>query len=281
MPEFNKDQLENAEILSFKIIQNKYIETTIKEGKICLGCADFYSYQEKISRKRGQGDKDEGVFARIHEKNVLKIDELKRLYGTDLKTKRNGEFLDFKLRSVINMPIYCFYSINASDRDVDYSDHCESPEEFVRTFKFKIPKKVFEDFIGDGFENFGIMKFKNHTNILSIVADSLTTKGCTQELKEHRINYVVREKIEWCCPEDHPMELFYKDISFGHQKEARIIVQDSMVRFADQVDEKNKTLVLENRDVKELVERQPIKADDIYVEIPVTIKKYDDGAPEY
>jgi hypothetical protein len=236
MTTFTEDGFQKAEILSFKITNKKWIKSTIEMGEICLGCADFYSHPEEGTGKRGQYDKDEGIFARIHKDNVLKIKELERLYGNDLVTNPNGDFLDFKLKSVINMPIYCFYSANASQPDVGSSDKRDvSLIKGVKTFELKINKKVFHDFCDDDFDNFGMMIFLCHSVIRERIEDLLKAKKCTH-VCEHRICYVDRRNKGWCCPEDHPNELFYKDISFSHQKEVRIIVKDRILLFPDQKD---------------------------------------------
>ncbi len=260
----SESELEHAEIMTFKIINAAYIETTISSGNIYLGCAEYYAYQEILGNK-GQGDKDEGLYARVKKSNFSFIKEQRELHGADLIEIANGEFLDLKLKSVINMPVYCFYSINAFDTGVKYFDEPgETPKIRYRTYKFTIPKKVFQDFSA---ENFGIMNFLNHTDLYNRIEKSLKSEGCKHILKT-RIEYVSRNGIEWVCPENHPAELFYKDDSFSYQKEGRIVATDSAISFINEKFSDKKYRVLNIGDVKEIVQKNAIKIQDVRVEIP-------------
>ena len=260
----SEDELQNAEIMTFKIINSEYIESTSLSGNLYFGCAEYYAYQESTGNK-GQGDKDEGLYARVRNNNLSYIKEQESLHGIDLVKIENGKFIDLKLKSVINMPVYCFYSINVSDPIVKYFDESgETPKIRYRTYKFTIPKVVFQDFSA---ESFGIMKFLNHTDLYLRIKKSLKAKGCERIIKT-RIKYVNRERREWFCPENHPAELFYKDNSFSYQKEGRIVVADSKISFINEKYSSKKYIALNIGNVAEIVERNAIKIGDIRVEIP-------------
>lgn len=259
-----EDELQNPEIMTFKIINAEYIQSTILSGNIYFGCAEYYAYQEILGNK-GQGDKDEGLYARIKNSNFLYIKEQEKLYGEDLITVENGEFLDLKLKSVINMPIYCVYSINANDLGVKcFNEPGETPKIRYRTYKFKISKEVFKDFSA---EDFGILNFLNHTDLYRRIQKSLRSEGCKHILKT-RIKYVNRVGKEWICPESHPAELFYKDNSFGYQKEGRIVVTDRKISFINEELSNKKYRALSIGNVKKIVQKDAIKIQDIRVEIP-------------
>lgn len=254
---------QNAEIMTFKIINAEYIEDTMASGNIYIGCADYYAYQENTGNK-GQGDKDEGLYARVRKENNSFITEQERLYGTDLVKIPNGDFLDLKLKSVINMPICCFYTINASDPIVSYFDEQgETPNVKYRIYTFDIPEKVLKDFSVD---NFGIINFLNHTDLYVRIEKSLKAEGCRHFTKT-RMRYVDRENKEWFCPENHPFELFYKDISFGYQREGRIIAHDRNVGFPYEKDAKKKVRQVNIGNLTNLVKKIKI------VDIRVVIKE--------
>jgi len=170
--------------------------------------------------------------------------------------------LDLKLKSVLNMPVFCFYTINANDPIVNYFDEPgESPNVKYRTYKFNIPQKVLQDFSVD---NFGIINFLNHTDLYTRIEKSLRAEGCNHFSKT-RMQYVDRENKEWRCLENHPAELFYKDISFSYQKEGRIIVQDNKVSFFDKKDVKEKIRPVKIGDLTKIVAK--VKIVDIRMEI--------------
>lgn len=250
--------------MTFKIINAQYIQSTILSGNIYFGCAEYYAYQEVLGNK-GQGDKNEGLYARVKKDNLSYINEQERLYGEDLCKIENGDFLDLKLRSVINMPIYCFYSVNANDLGVKYFDEPgETLKVRYRTYKFNISKEVFKDFSA---ENFGMMNFINHTDLYRRIQNSLRSEGCKHILKS-RIKYVNRVGKEWICPEGHPAELFYKDKSFGYQKEGRIVVTDRKISFINEEHSNKKYRVLNIGNVKRIVQKDALKIQDIQIEIP-------------
>lgn len=260
----SEDELQNAEIMTFKIINAEYIQSTILSGNIYFGCAEYYAYQELLGNK-GQGDKDEGLYARVKKSNLSYIKEQEKLHGEDLVMIENGEFLDMKLKSVINMPIYCVYSINANDLGVKcFDEPGETPKIRYRTYKFDVSKEVFGDFSA---ENFGIMNFLNHTDLYLRVQKSLRSEGCKHILKT-RIKYVDRVDKEWICAEDHPAELFYKDNSFSYQKEGRIVVTDRKISFISEKLSNKKYRALNIGNVKKIVQKDAIKIQDIRVEIP-------------
>lgn len=254
-----EENLNSAELMTFKIIHSDHIDTTISSGNLYLGSAAYYAYKERTGNK-GQGDKDEGLFARVYDDNMDYIKKQERRHGLDLLKISNGDFLDLKLHSVINMPVFCFYSINASDPEVRYYDEAgESPNIRYRTFNFSVEKRVLQDF---GDENFGIINFLNHSDLYARIINT------TRTLPPRKIIYEDREKREWCCKEQHPNELFYKDISFKYQKEARFIFIDKKISFDINAEDSQKFRPLNIGNIKTIVEKKPIKTGDIRIEIP-------------
>jgi hypothetical protein len=169
------------------------------------------------------------------------------------------------------MPVFCCFTINASDPDVSYVNKpTESPDVTYRIYQFTVPRKVWQDF-GDG--NFSIVKFLNHTELSSRIDSSLEAKGYKNSIK-NRVTYVNREKVEWFC-EDHPAELFYKDITFSHQKEVRIVIPDDKFSFITEKDRDKKYRPLNIGNVMEIVEEKGIKVQDILIKIIMRMERTD------
>ena len=169
------------------------------------------------------------------------------------------------------MPVFCFYTINASDPGVSYiNEPTESPKVNYRIYQFAVPQKVWQDF---GSDNFSIIKFLNHTELSSRIDFSLETKGCENPIK-NRVKYVNRENMEWFC-EDHPTELFYKDITFSHQKEGRIVIPDSKFSFIKEKDRGKKYRPLNIGNVMEIVEEKGIKVQDILIKVRMRMERTD------
>lgn len=267
---FSEDELQTPELMTFKIIDAKYIASTMSSGSIYLGCADYYAHQEIKTGNKGQGDVNEGLYARVRKNNSSYINEQERLHGVDLLKIENNEFWELKLRSVINMPVFCFFTINAFDPGVRYFyERSGSLRVRYRTYQFAVPQKVWQDF---GSDNFSIMKFLNHTDLSSRIDLSLKAEGCKDTVK-NRMKYVNRENTEWFCDEDHPAELFYKDVSFIHQKEGRIIVTDRKFSFINEQDIDKKIRPLKIGNVMEIVEEKGIKVQDIRFKATIRIEE--------
>ncbi len=77
------------------------------------------------------------------------------------------------------------------------------------------------------------------------------------------MQYVNRENTEWYCDEDHPAELFYKDVSFRYQNEGRIIFPDDKFSFINEQDIDKKFRPLKIGNVMKIVERKGIEVQDI------------------
>jgi hypothetical protein len=267
---FYEDELQNPELMTFKIIDAKYIASTMSSGSIYLGCADYYAYQEIKTGNKGQGDVNEGLYARVRKNNSSYINEQERLHGSNLLKIANDGFWDLKLHSVINMPVFCFYTINAFDPGVRYFyEPSQSLRVRYRTYQFMVPQKVWQDF---GSDNFSIIKFLNHTDLSSRIDLSLQAEGCQNTIK-NRMKYVNRENKEWFCDEDHPAELFYKDASFSHQNEGRIIITDSKISFINEKDIDQKIRSLKIGNVMEIVEEKGIKVQDIRFKVTIRIEE--------
>jgi hypothetical protein len=267
---FSEYELLSAELMTFKIIDANFIASTRSSGNIYLGCADYYAYQEIKTGNKGQGDINEGIYARVRKSNTSYINEQEKRYGADLVKIENDGFWDLKLYSVINMPVFCFYTINASDPGVSYFDEStESLKVKYRTYQFTVPQKVWLDFSS---HNFSIIKFLNHTELSSRIDLSLRAKGCRNTIK-NRVRYVNKENKEWFCEEDHPAELFYKDLSFSHQQEGRIIITDNKFSFINEKNRDNKYRPLYIGNIMEIVEEKGIKVQDIRFKVTMRMEE--------
>jgi hypothetical protein len=250
-----ESEISNDEILSFKILPSEYADSTIK-GNIYLSCADFYAYQHETSGNMGQGDKDEGLFARVFKNNIEYIKEQRSRHKSDLLENEHGKFVDLKLKSVINIPVYCFYSVNATSPNVTHEDRLfEKSGVYHRSYKVLIPKRVLQDFSNSG--TFSVLSFLNHSELSKLIMIAAQKEGSTRMLRD-RIHYVDRKDKEWFCPIDqHPGELFFKDIAFNYQSEGRIVLDDGF-DFVGYAEVLKKFHPLNIGDLTRKVTKQPI-----------------------
>ncbi len=268
------EELKSAALMSFKIIDSEFIDDTIATEKIYLGCADRYAYLGSCGNK-GQGDKNEGIFARVPKNDVKFISDKEKLYKGDLIKCKNGEFIDLKLKSVINMPIYCFYTINALSPGISYQDlewDGNDSDGFDRIYNIPISEKVLGDFSNSG--SFALINFLNHAEISNLIESAIRKDGIGKTL-QNKIHYVNRQNVRWECLDPHPQELFYKDEEFSYQSERRIIVLDDKMNFMNQKNKirSKKSCCLKLEGLAGKIQKKPITLGNLYFEILVRILK--------
>ncbi len=223
-----EDELQTAEILRFKIIDQKYIDLTRQSGEINFGCAEIYA-KPPSDFSKGNYDKDEGLFARVSKDNHKYIKEQEDKYKHDLIKIENGKLIDLKLYSVMNIPTFCYYALFADDPEINYSvEQIVNEEATLHKLVIPFGNKIINDFSNGPF---GIVWFQNNDDFYSSIKLTLGRENIFSILSK-RIEYVDRIDKEWICPDDHPMELFYKDDSFSYQKEKRLIITDEIANFS-------------------------------------------------
>lgn len=234
-------------MFAFKIMKYEYIKSTIEAGNIWFGCAELYADFE-TEKNKGQGDIDEGLYARVRKDNVTYIDAQRQQFADDLIEIPKGKFIDLKLRSVINMPVYCFYSMSASDPDVNHGyKPSETPGWSKRISKRNIPDKVLQDF--SGVDGFGVLNISDRERFIKSIANAARKEE--HRITNGKIQYVDRENKEWFCPASHPGELLFKDNSFSYQSERRVIILDNGIGFTHYEAEQVKTRSLHIPDLAE------------------------------
>ncbi|MCW6110088.1 hypothetical protein [Clostridium sporogenes] len=257
------EELKRARIESFKIIKQVYGKSSYNSNKIYFSCASNYAQ----IKNKGQGDIEEGLYARVHKDNHKYIDEQIKKYGSDLLQISNGDFVDLKLKSVMNMPVFCLFSIKGDNQCVSFK---EMPAYFLKKpriihkYIFKINKKIFLDFIvdedGKVKDKPSILAYLSLDKLLKEIKNSFLYLGYdSEEIINRDINYINRTNCEWFCPEDHPYELFYKSKEdFKYQHEHRIIIRDRNVNLIDR--EKDKVFLLHLPNLKNFTRYSDMKS---------------------
>lgn len=232
------EELKRARIESFKIINQVHGKSSYRNKKIYFSCAANYA---EIKNK-GQGDVEEGLYARVHKDNYTYIDQQIRKHGSNLLQISNGDFVDLKLKSVMHMPVFCLFSIKGDNPYVSFKEipaYFLKKPRIIHKYTFKINKKFFHDFIVD--EN---GKVKDMPSILSYLSLDILLKEIknsfsyigydSKDIINDDIHYINRTNCEWFCPEDHPYELFYKSkMDFEYQHEHRIVIRDRNTKLID------------------------------------------------
>lgn len=220
-----------------------------------LGCASKYV---NIPNK-GQGDPEEGLYARIRKDNVSTLKEEQNKYKENLLIIPNGDFIDLKLKTTMNMPFYCCYGLRPTDCVISKTPYIQPyinslniddmfkniikgipiPNVYEITYEKEISKQIFDDFRTSNQEPLHSIIFLHPNLIKNDIVDFL--KIPSSECLYRHIKYIPRQNTEWYCPEEHPNELFYKEKSlYSHQHELRFVITSRENCFTDYTKEVKK-----------------------------------------
>lgn len=210
--------------LFFKFGTHKWMKK-LTEGVLSFSCTGNFIYQATHTDNDIQGDKLEGVFARLKTDDP-RILQMECELGKDLEIiPDNDAFVLLRRKSSKYRPIFCLYSY----ADQDVLDDCSSPAPGVQSVKHTFDSKMYTGF-SDTFEARNVvvpeLRFaqvtlaKSETFLmrLKIALNAL-------ELK-HKVDYVNYTEFEketfFIPPTEKYNELFYKFPKYKHQHEVRI-----------------------------------------------------------
>lgn len=224
LKEFTENQMEKMDIVSIKIIEEKF-----KDSKnVNFSCVKKFLDTEKEGI--GRGDQNEGLIARLHKiDDKDRIKDYETIYDDLIKTE-NSDFVELRRLSGLYTPIYCIYTMN--DNLLKKIERSEKEQKIFITYE--IPEKFFYDFCGA--EKVGILNLNNTKAVSNILDQSIKNNAF---LKKNNVKLSVKPIIytsldigRWECPKyllrekvDFNYELLYKDEQFYYQHEVRFILE--------------------------------------------------------
>lgn len=215
----------NGEKYSFilKCTTNSRAEKMLKYGELYFSHPKIWA---GLSNK-GQGDRYEGVFATLHQNDKESLKRYKAKYKNDLIIEKENQLLLLKLKSVSNMPTFCYYSLK--NKNYIISDTLQEGT-------IHISGKYFSDFkYTDSEEDLNEIAYDDRPCFVLIQNPDLFLKNIKLELKslgvnpnevfEYNIKYKnIWNKYNYRTKEKHPEELSFKDTYFKYQEETRIVI---------------------------------------------------------
>ena len=209
-----------------KIGEKKWIKK-LREGSACFSpLGDFIEQGEKTGNNE-QGDKFEGVFARLKNDDP-RIEEMQEKFGLDLEIIPDGEYMKLRRKSIRKIPVFCLYGFYKEDAEV-VSEIANGVGNHQYLLKYEFPDKMYEEFLNSGNPNgekkeqceiaFSVGHFQKAIEI------ELDKKNVRHEVK--KIKYDLPEEGEFFIePTDEYNELIHKAPRYGYQKELRWILPD-------------------------------------------------------
>lgn len=214
----------------FKQLEYKYAKKMMDEGNIKFNCANAWV---KIAKKYGQGQGDlyEGTFATCSLKDVKSKAKYIKMYD-DVETQKDKSTRYFRRKSIMKLPVYCFYTLKTSAFKLPKEEgsqeiEAEIESEYFKDFARNMTKEQILALPED--ERPAIVVIEDKLKFINLIKDKLKSMGVKEsEIQCYHINYefnfIKDRNGNFNCHGESSDELFYKDKSFEHQSETRIIV---------------------------------------------------------
>ena len=210
--------------LCLKISQPKWIKK-LSEGSAWFGKIDGYIKKAIETNNDDQGDRYEGVFARLHKKS-LDIDKYKVSLGDDLEIIEDVDYCFLRRKSSRVQKAFCMYGIRLSDLTIIdvYNPDSKVPK---GKFRCNIDAKMYNGFLQDGGKAVDVAGFYCSAGHLhEALEKALSAKG--YRWKRDMIQYDIDLNKEFVIePTDGYPELWHKRKDLSYQHESRIIIYDN------------------------------------------------------
>lgn len=213
---------ENALVI-FKFGENRWINEIIN-GTLSFSCAEAFVTQAKKTDNEIQGDRYEGVFARL-KPDDHRIPEMKHKLGNDLIVFQEGDYVLLRRKSAMLKPIFCFYQYTAKDALID----AEATVQIGRnTIRHDFDPQMFTGFsygncnistVADERRFTTLSLYPNH--FINRIKLAMIANNLSYVMKP--VDYELQKEDEFFIePTDKYNELFSKRNMYSYQHEGRI-----------------------------------------------------------
>ena len=222
------DIMENTEIfLCLKINKQKWINA-LKDGVVCFNPVDVFIKKAEETGNNEQGDKFEGIFARLRNDDP-RVEKIKKQFSSDIETIEDGEFTMFRRPSSRLVPVFCMYGIKKEDLVFDENSIFEKNGETFTNVSYSISDKMYTGFLDDdgifNEDTWGYYCSAGHFQ------DSLEEglRGKKLHFEKVLIKYDIDLNREfYIMPTDDYRELWHKRKDLEYQQEVRYLLSKSL-----------------------------------------------------
>ena len=219
-----KDEGETV-LLGMKISQKKWIEK-LRNGSACFNTVNFYIEKGLSGGNDEQGDKYEGVFARLL-KHDSKVEEMEKLLKDDLEVILDGEYVLLRRKSARTIPVFCIYGLYIEDAKILSIKETSKGKSELKLEIIPQPK-MFKDFldkpISDESEAPWHMSF-SVGHMQDAIESSLDEKSIKHTVAKVKYDLFSSDTFFVYPGPEYP-ELFHKAKRFSYQKELRWILPE-------------------------------------------------------
>ncbi len=199
----------------------------LKKGEACFSLVNDFIEEGERTNNNEQGDKFEGVFARL-EKTNPKIDEMSKRLGKDLEIIEDGDYVLLRRKSCRSKQVFCLYGLYIEDAIL--IKETDLGEGKVLNKYILIPsKKMFGDFLNGNnttsISTWGVSFSLGH--LQRRFEEKLEEKGIGCQLVKVKYDFADNDEF-FIEPTDDYQELGYKTKRLSYQKEARFILSKEL-----------------------------------------------------
>lgn len=202
-----------------KVNEKQWIES-LRNGTACFNPVDKFIKQAEEDGNNEQGDKYEGVFARI-KANDARLLELRKRFGEDLEEIYENDHVLLRRKSSRKVPIFCTYGIRRDELKIREGSVKKVDGEYVGTVDYTFPEKIYKEFL-DNPDVWGFYASSGH--FYSALEEALD-RGNFSYIKTV-ISYDVDLTTEFYFePDNEYSELSHKrkDLDYQHEIRYRIL----------------------------------------------------------
>ena len=218
--------MEKDIVLCLKINKKVWIEK-LQQGSICFNRAGRFIGDGEENKNGEQGDRFEGVFARLPE-NDPRIEKYKASLGEDIEIIDDGSYVFLRRPSVKDIPIFCIFGVKKDDLEplTDKPVSGKDGQLHIRA-KYLFPPRMYDEFLDakkDGIEINGYFASPDH--LLGEIEEKL--KNESKDYIKRSVAYDIDLTQEFELPlDDSYSELFHKRKDFVYQHEIRFVLPTS------------------------------------------------------
>ena len=227
---------DNDAIVIFRFSEHRWINAII-DGTLSFSCAGAFVEQAKLTDNEIQGDRYEGIFARLQPDDP-KISKMERILGNDLiKMTDEKGFVLLRRRSAMLKPIFCYYAYKARDIIIDSDGNAKLGE---NTIRHDFDPKMFSGF-SNGDWNLNVIADERRFTTLTLYPNHFISRIKCALAKENLsyvmkpVNYEEQKNDTFFIePTDQYDELFCKRPLYSYQYEGRICLNGIDFTFPEE-----------------------------------------------
>ena len=199
----------------------------LRDGSACFSPVNDFIIEGEKTGNNEQGDKYEGVFARLH-KNDERINEMRSRLGNDLEELCDGEHILLRRLSCRTIPVFCMYGFYKEDAEI--VSQRDLPDGSIECrLRFNPSKSMFDKFLNGNTSNdnqeiaYGMGFSVGHMQ--SAIHESIAHRE--KRTLDVRVLYDLDYTSEFFIePTSEYPELQHKAQRLSYQKEIRFILLD-------------------------------------------------------